>query len=100
MINHAKPSTLAGQTVTVSFANAPHSQLPDPSGSYDFTVEDYWDRVTGGSWMTADGNPSALAYAWRIGTAYGTPGAPVPDNEVLYGHIDHIGHLVHVSEVS
>ena len=57
-------------------------------------VEDYWDRVTGGSWMFADGNPAAIAFAVRSAVA----GLPT-DDDVVYGKVDGLGHIVHVSEL-
>jgi len=48
----------------------------------------------GKSWMHADGNWAALHYAQRSGLT----GLPI-DNEVVYGKIDSLGHVVHVSEL-
>lgn len=59
-------------------------------------VEDWWDRVYGQSWMDADGNAAAMTYAIRTGLS--RPDIPT-DNEVVYGKVDSIGHLVHVSEL-
>lgn len=60
-----------------------------------YHVEGYWDTLTGGSWMFADGNPACMNYAIR--SAHG--GLPL-DNEVLYGKIGPFGFLVHVSEIT
>lgn len=57
-------------------------------------VEDWWDRVSGGSWMFADGNPACLDYAIR-GAADGLP----TDNEVVYVKFGMFGKLLHVSEL-
>lgn len=94
-VRHPMPHPLAGQTVRVSFAKAPHAQLDQPSGTYDFRVEDWWDRVTGSSWMFAKGNPAALVYAVRTGFG---PGRFPCDDEVVYGKIGPFGHIVHTSE--
>jgi hypothetical protein len=60
-----------------------------------YEVEDWWDRLSGGtSWMFSNGNMACLHYALRSALA----GLP-PDDEVLYGHINNLGHLVHVTEV-
>lgn len=60
----------------------------------EYHVEGYWDDITGGSWMNANGNPACMNYAIR------SVGASLPlDNEVLYGKIGPFGFLVHVSEV-
>jgi hypothetical protein len=86
-MTHEAPSALAGTTVRVNLGD----------GEVDYEVEDYWDRIhPGGSWMTAQGNAAALAYAARIGLK--RPEVPI-DDEVLYGKIGAFGHLVHVSEV-
>lgn len=59
-------------------------------------VEDWWDRVYGESWMTAQGNPACLKYAVR--TACQRDCTPT-DNEVIYGKISPYGVLVHVCEL-
>ena len=65
-------------------------------GNQEFVVEDWWENVTGKSWMFSDGNIAALAYAVRTGLRHGE----VPlDNEVLYGKIGNLGFLFHVSEL-
>jgi hypothetical protein len=62
----------------------------------EFVVEDWWDHLTGGSWGDADGNPACLKYAMRTGFS---DGIPAFDNEVVYGHVDGLGHLLHESEL-
>ena len=89
---HPDPSPLRGATVEVVIPN--HAQISE--GPHEFVVEDYWDRVTGESWMWAEGNPAALGYAIRVYQSNGT--LPI-DDEVLYGKIGAFGYLVHVSEV-
>jgi hypothetical protein len=65
-------------------------------GGEEILIEDWWDRVSGGSWMFADGNPACLQYAMRIGFSK----QPIcNDDEVLYGKIGGLGHLVHISEL-
>ena len=66
-------------------------------GGADFTIEDYWENVNGGtSWMNSNGNPAAMMYAIRTGSQ----DFKVPiDNEVVYGKIGALGHLFHVSEL-
>jgi len=92
---HQNKSPLAGGVVTIK-PNIKHPQSPTFGGS-QITIEDWWDRVSGKSWMFAKGNPACLVYAMRTGLA----DMPVPsDDEVLYGHTkDGFGHLVHVSEI-
>lgn len=94
-MTHSQPHPLAGQTVKIADHVEDPRRMVVPGAEY--RVEDYWDRATGGSWMNADGNPAAMHYAIRTGLA----SYPVPlDDEVLYGKIDKIGHLVHVSEIA
>lgn len=57
-------------------------------------VEDYWQNVSGQSWMTSDGNPTAILYGMRNGIQ----GLPI-DNEVVYGKVGGFGVMVHVSEL-
>lgn len=83
---HSVESPYKGETVTVQFKGT--DEL------HEFVVEDYWDRVTGDSWMWAEGNPAALNYAMRVYQAH----LPL-DDEVLYGKIGAFGFLIHVSEV-
>lgn len=59
-----------------------------------FRCEDYWDRVSGMSWMVSEGNPAAIKYGIRAGLT----GLPV-DDDVVYGEIGSFGELVHVSEL-
>lgn len=88
---HTEAHPLAGQTVILP--NDLKTLPPVPAGS-EFHIEDWWDHLTGGSWMFADGNPACLIYAMR------SAGAGLPtDNEVVYGKVDGLGHLVHVSEL-
>lgn len=61
---------------------------------HQYLAEDWWDRVVGESWMDCDGNPAALKYAVRSAV----DNLPF-DNEVLYGKIDGLGHIIHVTEL-
>jgi len=87
---HRESSKYAGKTLKIK-ADVVHPQIPDFGGS-EFRVEDWWDKVTGGSWMNAIGNPAALIYAAR------SVNTPI-DDEVLYGKVGPFGHLVHISEL-
>jgi len=85
MTLHPNPAPQAGANVTVDIGR----------GDEPFLVEDWWDRVSGGSWMNAESNLTALTYAMRSSST----DLPI-DDEVLYGKDSHgFGHLVHVSEV-
>ncbi len=91
---HTEKSQFAGKTVKIK-PDIKHPQFKNFGGS-DFIVEDWWDRVYGKSWMFAKGNPACLIYAIRTGFT----DIPIPsDDEVLYGHIGSLGHLVHISEI-
>jgi hypothetical protein len=81
-----EPSEYAGQTVKI---RADVIEL----GKAAFRVEDWWVNVAGVSWMDAVGNPAALRYAARAA------GRTPIDDEVLYGKVDGLGYLVHVSEI-
>src|SRR5437016_1310536 len=89
MIIHSEPHPKAGQVVPIKLVQ-PHHQFADIK---EMEIEDYWDRVSGGSWMNATGNPACLIYAVR------TVGLPI-DDEVLYGKTKgRMGVLIHVSEL-
>ena len=89
---HTKSHSHAGKTVKIK-PEVKHFQYPTFGGS-DFRLEDYWDILTGGSWMHANGNPAAMVYGMRAGME-GLPS----DNEVVYGKVNGLGSLVHVSEL-
>lgn len=61
---------------------------------FQFEVEDWWDRLYGGSWMFASGNYAVINYAMRSGAK----NLPL-DDEVVYGKVGRLGHIVHVSEL-
>jgi hypothetical protein len=93
-MKHTEPHPLARQTVTLN------EKAVDAAGEVvagtELVVEDWWDALTGKSWMFSDGNPAALKYAMRTGMS----GGSIPlDDEVVYGKIGSFGHLVHVSEL-
>ena len=60
----------------------------------EFRIEDWWDHMTGASWMDASGNPAALQYAVRALLK----GLPTND-DVIYGKVGALGYLLHVTEV-
>lgn len=92
---HDQPSPLAGKTVRIK-VDATHPQVANFAGA-EYRVEDWWDRVSGGSWMFADGNPACLVYAMRTGFC---KERNIPtDDEVLYSKIGPFGHLVHITEI-
>jgi hypothetical protein len=84
---------MAGKTVLLNDTTQDRSRGMVVAGE-TFRVEDYWDRLTGGSWMFAEGNFASIQYALRSAQS----GLPI-DDEVVYGKIGALGHLVHVSEL-
>ena len=91
-MKHSNPHLLAGKTVKIKKSST-HFQFAEFGGS-DFRVEDYWDRVSGKSWMDCTGNPACIIYAMRSAQN------KLPFNdEVVYGKIGSYGHLVHISEL-
>lgn len=95
MIIHIEKSEYADQKIKIK-ENIKHPQVPNFGGS-EILIEDWWDRVAGDSWMFSKGNPACLIYALRTGFSKMT----IPtDDEVLYGKIGSIGHLVHINELT
>lgn len=90
---HDSPHPSAGETVILNL-RAAHPQGLVHDGD-EFHLEDWWDRVSGDSWMFAQGNPAALIYGVRGGLG----GLPI-DDEVVYGKVGGLGHLIHVSELA
>lgn len=93
MTTHPQPHPLAGQTVKLRLSSLEYDGWDIASGDL-FQVEDYWDRLTGGSWLYANGNPACLDYAVRLACS----GLPL-DDEVVYGKVRGLGYLVHVTEL-
>ena len=81
---------LAGKTVRLRVVE----DDPDHLNGQECHIEDWWDNVAGKSWMLCDGNPACLKYG--IPSRFGD--LPT-DNEVVYGKVDGLGHLIHVSEL-
>ncbi|MBX7464889.1 hypothetical protein K1Y80_02180 [Streptomyces sp. MAG02] len=92
MSAHPAPHPQAGQTVKVTPAAPLFGQYSVTP--VDLTVEDWNDRVFGRSWMDMDGHMASLSYAMRSAA-----GSLPTDNEVVYGKVHGIGHLIHVSEI-
>lgn len=91
---HGQKHPLAGKTVGLKLA--PPATPVDESDltGQEFVVEDWWDHLTGKSWMFTFGNPAVNQYARRSGLA------ELPtDDDVIYGKIGHLGYLVHASEI-
>ncbi len=92
---HTTKNKFAGKTVKLK-PNIDHPQVENGLGGKEYRVEDWWDRVGNGSWMHANGNPACIVYAMR--SAFTKPPLPV-DDEVLYGKVGLLGHLIHISEI-
>lgn len=90
---HRESHPLAGQSVVLNdnVARDVMQGLVKPGKIYQ--LEDWWDRISGNSWMNAGGNFAAMHYAAR--SAFELP----MDDEVVYGHIGNLGHIVHISEL-
>ncbi len=67
---------------------------PVAEGS-EVRVEGLWHEITGGSWMTAQGNPAAMIYGMRSAFA----DLPTDDNVYYVKDDGGLGHLVHESEL-
>src|SRR5262245_58928847 len=93
MTKHNTSHPKANRDVKVAFKGG-HPQIPGSTEPLDATLEDWWDHLTGISWMFSDGNPATLIYAMRAGLN----GLPT-DDEVVYVKIGGFGHLVHTSEL-
>lgn len=89
---HQIASELSGKTVKIK-VGATHLQVPTFGGS-EIRIEDWWDRVSGKPWGICQGNPACIVYALR------SVENKLPlDNQVLYGKIGALGHLVHLNEL-
>ena len=82
---HSEPHSRAGDTITIRQGEF---------AGQEYRIEDWWDRVSGESWMRQRGNPGCLDYAVRSGIE----GCP-SDDEVLYGKIGSMGKLIHESQL-
>lgn len=89
---HDQPHWAAGAIVRIK-KSATHFQYPNFGGE-EFRVEDWWDKMTGGSWGDAVGNPACIVYALRA-----VENKLPDDDEVVYGKLGSFGCLLHVSEI-
>ncbi|VVB50622.1 Uncharacterised protein [uncultured archaeon] len=85
---HAKAHPLAGKTVKI---------LKGDFKGEEYRLEDWWDRVSGESWMNCEGNPACIEYALRSSGLRNKEDATPIDNNVVYGKIGAFGKLMHVS---
>ena len=82
---HNEIHPLAGQAIEITEGQFKGQQ---------YRLEDWWDRLGQGSWTICKGNPACLDYAFRCGME-GSPS----DDEVVYGKIDGLGKLIHVTQL-
>lgn len=88
---HECPHPWAGETVRINqkdHCDDREQIVPDA----ELVIEDWWDRVFGTDWQMTP-HPLALRHMLRANRA----SLPL-DDEVVYGKIDGMGVLVHVSE--
>ncbi len=69
------------------------------SNGKQFIVIDWWDRISGESWIKPNGNLVVIEYAVRV-TMANINGFNIPmDDEIVYGKVDGNGYLIHKSEI-
>lgn len=86
-IIHQEQHPQSGETVTYR-----------PAGfdqEHQYIIEDWWDRLAGMSWMFTIGNPACINYAAHAREA----NLPIESDDVVYGHVDGLGYLAHISEL-
>lgn len=89
-MKHSEKHPLAGSIVVITEGEFKGEK---------YRIEDWWDRLTGESWMYSNGNPAAMEYGIRS-SGIGHPGDRSPMNdEVVYGKIGGLGKLMHVSKL-
>lgn len=89
---HREISPLANRKMTLEI-DVSHPRVKDLGGT-EILIEDWWDRISGKSWMYESGNRDCLYYAMRVG--YNR--LPI-DDEVLCGTVNEVEYLVHISEI-
>ena len=65
----------------------------------DFTIEDWFENVVGVSWKIANGHPTALMYAFRLGMYGENNIKDLFSDDVVYGKIDGLGYAFHIDEL-
>lgn len=92
---HDEQHPLAGEEVDVVPASDDLSCGLATGETHRFRIEDWADRLFGGSVWMANNNFAAINYAIRSVPA----GFPF-DDEIVYGHLENgLGVLVHISEL-
>ena len=87
---HQTKHPLAGKTVRLK------KSIIDIQGlaGKEYRIEDWWDRLDGKSWQDYEGNFACLHYSARR-LMNNLP----MDDEVVYGKVGILGHIIHVSEI-
>jgi hypothetical protein len=69
-------------------------------GGKRILIEDWWDRLMQKGWGECTGNMACIRYAMRLAEATVNPSYKtiVADDNVVYGKINGLGYLVHISE--
>ena len=91
---HQAPHPLAGQKVRIGVGVSDAGQNAVVEGAV-LEIVDWWDRVSGRPWGETERFPACICYAMRA-----AGNRIPPDDEVVYGKIDGMGHIVHVSEIN
>lgn len=93
---HPRQHPLAGKAVLADqpiYNAVRHEWL---SGPHEFIIEDWADRVLGGSiWGDRDQYPYVISNYALIAGRMMLP----PDNEIVYGKVGNLSHLIHVSRL-
>lgn len=92
---HTEDHPLAGRKVRLNdTAEDPYRGILVPGQVFE--VENWYDRIDPAkpvSWMS-DATWHTMHYGQRVNYL-----GRLPDDEVVYGHVDGFGHIVHVSEL-
>lgn len=97
---HTDPHPLAGETVKIKLQTN-HPRLGDAGAEHsDFEVEDWWDSLTGSSWRSPVMANNFACAIYKVRIMFDHKERVPVDDEVVYGKIRGMGHLVHVSELA
>ena len=86
---HDTQHPLAGKKV-----NLVDARTREATGT-EFSVQDWWDVLGSGCWQDNLNNFACIKYASRVLASSSIP----RDDEVVYGKVNGMGHLMHVSEL-
>lgn len=86
---HTTAHPLAGETVYLKDVKTGETT------DFTFRIENWWDALGSGSWQNNLDNFACLKYALRSAQNGSIP----LDDEVVYGKVDGMGHIMHISEL-